>query len=178
MMRFFKKYWINILLFFLLAILTFIFLPNQESHYLKSDADIVKSKSRTVLLGTEVILFGTILFLLIKNIKKASELLVPTFAIGTFALGFFFLFDSIFLSAGFLMNKLSKRQTVNKKYHVVYFDKEKNLLLQDNSSKKLVQADKLLTKDNSNLTFKIGDTLILSFTKGLLGFNFDPHIKP
>src|SRR5205085_11853071 len=75
MISFIKKYWINILLFFLLAILTFFFLPNQESHYLKTDADVVKSKSRTVLLLTEVILFGTILFLLIKNIKKASELL-------------------------------------------------------------------------------------------------------
>jgi hypothetical protein len=178
MISFIKKYWINIFLFFLLAILTFFFLPNQESHYLKTDADVVKSKSRTVLLLTEVILFGTILFLLIKNIKKASELLVPTFAIGTFAVGFFFLFDSIFLSASFLINKLSKSQTVNKKYTVVYFDNDKNLLLQENSSRKLVQADKLLAQDNSNLTLKSGDTLILSFTKGLLGFNFDPHIKP
>ena len=177
MIGFLKKYWINILLIATLAILIFLFIPNQESHYLKPDADSIRKKSRLVLFWTEIILFGTTLFFVIRNFKKTSDLLYSIGALGIFSLGFFFLFDSIFLSAAFLINKLSTKQMVDKKYNVVYVDNEKNiLLLRDNTLNKSIQADRLLT-ENKNLFLNTRDTLIVSFSKGLLGFNFDPMIK-
>lgn len=179
MIRIIKKYWVNILLFVLLTLLLFFFIPNQESHYLRPDADIVKRNSRSALLWTEIILCGTLFFFLLKKFKKLSELFVSVFALGTFALGLFFLFDSIFLSAAFLLNKLSTRRPVDKKYTVVYIDKDqKSLLLRDNSSGQIVQANNLLSQDNNNLIPKVNDTLTVLFTKGLLGFNFDAKIKP
>jgi len=164
------------LLIVILTVVIFIFIPNQESHYLKPDADIIKKKSHTALIWTEIILFGTILLLLIRGFKKISEALYSIAGLGLFALGFFFLFDSIFLSATFLLNKLSIRQTFEKKYTVVYINyDQKDLLLRDDSLNKIIQGDKLLRQDN-NYRIKISDTLTVSFSKGLLGFNCDPKI--
>jgi len=177
MISFFKKYWINILLFVILTILIFFFIPNQESLYLKPEAD-TKKKFRLVLLWTELLLSVMVLYFVGRNSRKISEFLCSTGALGLIALGFFFFLDSIFLSAAFLINKLSTKQTINITYSVVYIDSaRRNLLLWDNSLNKSVQADNLLTQDYTNISLKVRDTVIVSFSKGLLGFNFDPRMK-
>jgi uncharacterized membrane protein len=178
MIDFLKKYRLNILTVLVLAGLLLFFIPNEESHYLQPDIDKIKNKSQSVLFWTELILFGVLFIFGLRQLKKITDFFYLIAGLGLFALTFFFFFDSVFLSSTFFLNKLSKSNTVDKTYNVVFIDQDKkSLLLWDNSLNESVQADRLLTQENRNLSLKLRDTVTVSFSKGLLGFNFDPKIE-
>lgn len=171
-----KKYRFNIILLLVLTGLLFFFIPNEESHYLRSDFDGMRNKSQTVLLWTEII-FLAIIFLVfgLKQIKKVTDIFYLAVGLGLIGLSLFFVFDSIFLSTALFLNKLSNKKTVYKTYKVVYVD-DKNLSLWDDELNSSVAADQLI-KSSDKVNIKVSDTLIVSFKNGLLGFNFDPTIK-
>lgn len=67
--------------------------------------------------------------------------------------------------------------TVDKTYSVVYIDQnKKSLLLWDNELKKVVQAHQLI-KGAGKQNIQIADAVVVSFSKGQLGFKFDPTLK-
>lgn len=176
MINFLKKYWLNISIGCLLTVLIFFFIPNEENRYLESEIGLIKKKSHLVLLWTEIILFGSIFILVLIKTKKISELFFSIFGILLLALTFFFIFDSIFLSSAFFLNKLTTSKIVDKKYTVTYLDKDKKyLMLYDNTIQESITADKLLLT-NDHLEINMRDTITISFKKGLLDFNFDPRI--
>ena len=171
-----KKYSFNIIILLVLTGLLFFFIPNEESRYLRPDIEEIKTKSHTVLLRTEAILLAILLLFGLRQVKKITDIFFLIAGLGLMGLTLFFLFDSIFLSTTLFLNKLSKKETVDKTYKVVYVYSNKNLLLWDNQLKSSIQADQLI-KSNNMVNIKVADTLVVSFKKGLLGFYFDPTIK-
>lgn len=104
-------------------------------------------------------------------------MLVGIFNLVMLSLAFFLFFTSIFLAAALFLNSLSKNQTVDKKYSVVYIDSSRtDLLLWDIAEKISIPNHGIIPiNDLKNINLK--DTVILTFQKGLLGFNFDPKAK-
>ena len=49
-------------------------------------------------------------------------------------------------------------------------------MLWDDKAKRSVGADQLFSA-NSNFQMNANDTIIVSFKKGLLGFNYDPKLR-
>lgn len=176
MINFIKKYRFTIIILLVLTGLLFFFIPNEESRYLQPDIEEIKTKSQTVLLWTEIIFLAILFVIGIRQLKRIADILYLAIGFGFMGLAMFLFFDSIFLSTTLFLNKLSNKHTVDKIYKVVYVDNNKNLLLWDNELKSSIQADQLIkTTDKVNL--KVSDAVIVSFKKGLLGFNFDPTIK-
>jgi hypothetical protein len=175
--NFLKKYRLSIIVLFVLTGLLLYYIPNEKHSYLQTDIDEIEKKSHSILLWAETILLITLFVFGLRQFKKITDLLYLIFGLGCMALTLFFLFDSIFLSATFFINKLSKSKSSDKVYNVVYIDKEnERLLLWDNSLRKSIQADQLL-KLTDKQTINVKDTITVSFSKGLLGFNFDPKIR-
>ena len=171
-----KKYRFNIIILLVLTGLLFFFIPNEESRYLRPDIEEIKRKSHNVLLWTEIIFLVILLLIGLRQLKKIIDIFYLVAGLGLMGLTLFFLLDSIFLSTTLFLNKLSNKQTVDKTYKVVYVDGDRNLLLWDNDLKSSVQADQLI-KTTEKVNIKVSDTVIVSFKKGLLGFNYDPNIK-
>jgi len=106
-----------------------------------------------------------------------ENMLILTFSTAMISFAFFLFFDSIFLSATFFLNNLSKNKTIDKTYSIIYIDKEKKqLLLWDKDLRVSIPSD-FIVRQNDIATLNLKDTVIVSFKKGLLGFNFDPHLK-
>ncbi len=176
MLRFLKKYWVNILVLSVLVLLLFYFLPKEKARYLQSDVELIHEKSDTILLWTVSILSAFLFFWSVKKIKKIKDVVFLILGIGIVGLAFFFFFNQVFLSATFYMNGLSKKDIVYKTYHVAFIDKYKStLLLWDSHFKKSIIADQLL-KSTDQLNINERDSVIVSFNKGILGVNFDPKI--
>lgn len=171
-----KKYRFNIIVLLVLIGLLFFFIPNEEGRYLRTDIEEIRNKSRTLLFCTEIIFLTILLFFGLRQLKKITDIFYLIIGLGCMGLSLFLLFDSIFLSTTLFLNKLSNNQIIDKKYKVVYVDNSKHLLLWDNELKSSVQADQLI-KATDKVKIKESDTVIVSFKKGLLGFNYDPKIK-
>jgi hypothetical protein len=176
MIDFLKKYRFNIIVMLGLAGLLLFFIPNEEKRYLLPDIKEIKSKSQRVLLWTEIIFLAVLLVFGLRQLKKITDIFYLIFGLALMGLTLFFLFDPIFLSSTLFLNKLAQKETVDKTYKVVYIDNNQGLLLWDNDLKSSIQVDQLI-KPNENVNIKVTDTIVVSFKKGLLGFNFDPAIK-
>ena len=113
-----KKYSFNIIILLVLTGLLFFFIPNEESRYLQPDIEEIKTKSHTVLLRTEAILLAILLLFGLRQVKKITDIFFLIAGLGLMGLTLFFLFDSIFLSTTLFLNKLSKKETVDKTYKV------------------------------------------------------------
>ena len=174
---FLKKYWLILIVSLILLLVVFYLIPYQEKSYLSSDLHAIKKKSRLFLLWTELILFGSVFILALRNLKTFKEFLNIVFGIILLALPFFFVFDSIFLSGTYFLNQLSAGKPVSKVYSVVFVDDTIHYLyLREVNTKESILANELLSSDNG-LKLRVKDTIIITFKKGLLGFNFDPMLK-
>ena len=178
MKKFVVKYWPTLLSFMTLNVLFWLVIPYQERYYLEADINAIKKQSNSVLCWTELVLIATIfLFLAFKHYKSLENMLILTFSTAMISFAFFLFFDSIFLSATFFLNNLSKNKTIDKTYSIIYIDKEKKqLLLWDKDLRVSIPSD-FIVRQNDIATLNLKDTVIVSFKKGLLGFNFDPHLK-
>ncbi len=177
MLTFLKKYSINIIVLVVLFVLLFCCIPYQESHYLKQDMETIKHKSRVALLWVELGLFVFVMVSQIRQIRKLSDFFYLLIGCCSIGLTFFFLFSTIFLSAAYFLNSFSSNTTVYKNYKVISVDKAHNtLLIWDMDSIKHAYADLSIQRIEA-AQVKESDTVVVSFKKGLLGFNFDPRIK-
>lgn len=178
MANFIKKYWLAILLFAVFTVLIWLIIPYQERNYLQPDIDKIKEKSNVVLIWTELILFGsTFIYLFIKNLRSLEKMVVITFNVIMLSLAAFLSFNLIFLSATLFLNGFSKGETIDKKYSVAYINDDKNnLLLWDMNANIAIQSNGIILPDDIK-KLKLKDTVIVSFKKGLLGFNSEPRVK-
>lgn len=177
MIELLKKYKFNILSFLIFIGLLFFFIPNEELRYLQPDIHLIESKSNSIVFWVLGIIVILLLVFGLRKIKKVKDIFYLVFGLGIFSISLFFLLQTIFLSAILFINTLSNNTTVDNTYIAMYVDgNNKNLLLWDFHSERSIQADKLI-KITNNKIINATDTVIVSFTKGLFGFNYDPKVK-
>ncbi len=172
-----KKYKYNILSFLIFIGLLLFFIPNEERRYLQPDIHLIESNSNSIAFWVLGIIVILLLVFGLRKITKAMDVLYFILGLSIFSISLFFIFQTIFLSATLCLNTLSNNKTIDKTYIAIDVDRNNNnLLLWDFHSERSIQADQLLQTTgykNINAT----DTVIVSFYKGLFGFNFDPEIK-
>jgi Na+/H+-dicarboxylate symporter len=178
MMNFLKKYWLNIILLLLLFGLTFWLIPGQEKLYLKSDYDLILKRAFTFLIWTLSLGALTILILALREIgnwKQVGNVLIGLVAV---AIPFFFILKPIILSDFLLLNRINVGKIIERQYSAAFFveGSKRTPLVYDFREQRTVALDNVENLDKL-YTLKTGDTLTMSFQKGLLGFPFDPKLK-
>ncbi|MEI9909487.1 MAG: hypothetical protein WDO71_07355 [Bacteroidota bacterium] len=161
-----------------LVVLSFLFIPEQQNLYLQADFELLKNKSGTLLTWTIVIGALIILFLALKKVENINEAANVLLGVAALAIPFYFIFQTPFLSAFLILNRIEVGGRVDKKYTTALFleSDQQTPMIFDFRTKKILSFEKVRnTEKLKNL--KSGDTVIISFSKGLLGFTFDPGIK-
>lgn len=161
-----------------LVILSFLFIPRQQDLYLQPDFELLKTKSNLILIWTMVIGAVIILFFALKYVKNIGQL--GNFLLGLvgLAIPFHFLFQTIFLSTFLILNRIESGGRIDKKYTTTFLlnPEKQTPMIYDFRTKKILLFDKVRNTEKLN-NLKMGDTVIISFNKGLLGINFAPIIK-
>jgi hypothetical protein len=178
MLHLLKKYRFTVAIFLMLALLLMFIIPLQKHSYFSQETEAIERKARLALICTELVIFFIIFITVavkLKTLKSVFNSFVNTIII---AGGFFFMLDPIFLSATLFLNKLYSTTIAERKYSVVHLDTtQRNLLLWDYSTNTSIDASQLLPP-NGTVSINPKDTLTISFTKGMLGFNFGPTLLP
>jgi hypothetical protein len=162
----------------LLVILSFLFIPRQQDLYLQADFELLKNKSNIFLIWTMVIGAIIILFFALKKVENISQVGNVLLGVVGLALPFYFIFQTIFLSAFLILNRIEFGGNVDKKYTTTFFlepDKQTPMIY-DFRTKKILLFDNVRNTEKLK-SLKMGDTVIISFSKGLLGITFAPIIK-
>ncbi len=178
MMKFLNKYRSTIILILVLLTLSFWFIPKQQKLYLQADFELLKNQSHTLLIWILIIGSLSILFFALKGVKNIGQIGNVLIGIIALAIPFYFIFETFLLSAFLLLNKIDVGNKVDKKYLSSFFvgADTQNQMIYDFRTKKILFFDNVGgTEKLQNL--KSGDTVIISFSRGLLGFNLDPEIK-
>lgn len=162
----------------ILLALSFWFIPRQENLYLHSDFELIKKKSHNFLIWTLAAAAVTILFLALRRIDNAGQIINVLIGIVALLIPFYFIFQTIFLSAFLLLNRIESGNRIEEKYTIIMFlepDKQTPMIY-DFRKKKVLLFDNVKSREKIQNS-KSGDTIIISFNKGLLGFDFDPVVK-
>ncbi len=178
MMQFLKKYRFTIILILVLTALSFWFNPIQQNLYLKEDFKSIEKRSTTTLLWTIAIGAVIILIFALKSIKKIEE--TGNILLGTAALSLsvYIVFKTFFLSGFLAINRIGSSDRFEKKYITSSFIEtgKQTPMIYDFRTGKTLFFDKV-ERTEKLTTLKTGDTIIISFRKGLLGIPFNPVIK-
>lgn len=175
--NFLKKYWLGLLLMTSFIVVLIFLTPIQEKIYAKADFDELKNSIRKY----SAILAGIILLLILLNSIREKPSLTD-FLLYFLKLLFWGVPLWIWLNTfGFYLalqiNKVNSKATVTKNYIVEHINhKYENLYLYDLGDKRLIQEDNIF-KNNSLNAVKLGDTLIISYKKGLFGYRFNPVVQ-
>ncbi|SRR5258706_2310987 len=178
MMRFLKKYRFNIILILVLTALSFWFNPRQQDLYLKADFESIEKKSTKALLWTMGVGAIIILAFAMKDVKKIEEVGNVLLGVVALSLPTYFVFNTIFLSGFLALNRIELSERFEKTYTTSFFmetDKQTPVIY-DFTTRKTLFFDKVGRIEKLN-NLKTGDTVIISFRKGLLGIPFSPVIK-
>ncbi len=178
MKQFLKEYRINIILMLVLAVLSFWFNPIQEALYLQTDYEMMEQKSDTVLLWTMGAGVIILLFLILRRFENIREAGSFFLGMGVFCIPVYLVFGTFFLSGALALNRIALPGTVEKKYTLTFLmETGKNTpVILDFRTKKTLEVDKVAGMEKLN-TYSVGDTVTISFRRGLLGFPFSPEVK-
>lgn len=178
MMRFLKKYRFRITLGILLAILLFWFNPSQEDLYLSTDYAIVEKNSTIAVLWTMGVGAIIVLAIALKRCKKISEIGNILLGMALTAVPVYFVFKAIFISGSLALNRIASPDRFEKKYTTTFLveaDKQTPVIF-DFRTGRTVPTDKVGGFEKLE-GLNLGDTITISFRKGLLGVPFEPEIK-
>ena len=158
--------------------LAFWYNPTQEDLYLKADFESIEKRSTKALIWTMGIGAIIILFIALKGVKKIGEVGSVLFGVVALSLPIYFVFKTIFLSGFLALNRIELSNDFEKKYTINFLleTDKKSPVIYDFRTKKTLFFDKVERIEKLN-SLKTGDTLIISFRKGLLGIPFNPEIK-
>ncbi|MGZ5189506.1 MAG: hypothetical protein ACXWCZ_00730, partial [Flavisolibacter sp.] len=154
------KYWVQLLFVIAASLLFVVLIPNEENSYMNTDVYEIRKKSSLILIFIILILLGIIFLASIKHLKNFKEFL--NFTLGMLALGllFFLVLRPIFLFAGFALNKLSAKESVEKKYRVIQTDSN-SLELKNLQSGKVDLVEQIV-QENEKYDINQDDTITLS----------------
>jgi len=178
MIKFLKKYRFAIIWTLAVLLLSLLFIPRQQDLYLETDFEQLENKSKTLQIWTMIIGAVIILFFAFKQVKNIDEVVNVLFGTALLALPYYFFYKWIFLSAFLSLNRIELGDRVEIKYTKTYstvYGKETPLIY-DFRTNNIFRPDKVENIEKLK-TVEFGDTVIISFNKGLLGYYFDPRVK-
>jgi len=154
------------------------FIPRQEGLYLETDLEQPKIDSSTLVIWTMTIGVITTLFFVLKKVENSGEAFKVFLGTVAFAIPSFFYFKSVFLLAFLLLNRIDLGERLEKKYTITFSKvyTEYTPLIYDFRTKVILYDIKVGNPEKLK-NLKEGDTLTITFNKGLLGYIFDPRIK-
>ncbi|HEX2629842.1 MAG TPA: hypothetical protein VHM26_12540, partial [Chitinophagaceae bacterium] len=152
--------------------------PSQEKLYLRSDYELMEKWATTFRNWFLGILIVVIIFFMLKetrSIKKAGGSIFPVIVL---LAPLFFVLTALVLPAILLLNRIDLGKSVEQKYIVTVFAgmyNEKPQIIDYRSKEHL--DDKKIKHIEKLDSFNVGDTVVLTFNKGLLGVGFNPRVK-
>lgn len=172
-----KKYSFRIAVIILIIFLIFWYIPGQEKLYLYDDFTKLEIRLQLfMIVVTAILVVLTIFFALRKggSIVAIGKVLVSAMALG---LSFYLFFQSLLLSGFLLVNSIVINERMEQKYLVSFYDAggEKRPLIMNPVTMEANPFDRVANIDHLK-NAKQGDTVIVLFKKGLLGFKFRPEI--
>lgn len=173
MKAFVSKYKWNIIYFLTLLAVVVYFAPKQNDYYFDNDIKNYKSKYLIPILFWTCIILCSILFgLLVINMKSIKQSLLSFFFGAILISCNLFIFQDVILGGALFINRLYKRDHLQKAYVVNYLSGLKqtkyNLISYDLETKQF-SIDRKLSEQLYRPFLKQNDTIILKLNKGLLG---------
>lgn len=178
MIKFLNRYRVAITIALILSALSFWFVPSQEKLYLHSEFELVKKNSHKFLIGALIITGIVILVLALRKAENSSQIFNVFIGVATFSLALYFVLQTIFLSVFLLLNRIERGARVEEQYAITTFleQDKRTPVIYDFKRKKILFFDKVENIEKLAQS-QPGDTIILCFSKGLLGYNFEPKVK-
>lgn len=175
MKQFFKKYWLNIVIVLVMGLLLLLYIPAQEKGYINSTIKAIEkitSRITFILLGL-ALLTGLVLY--IKQEKKVSAFsVIPILVI--FLLPFYFILTVFIKSGIYCMNGVISKEKISKEYRIISTgNSTKFNYLFDRENNKIVSFESLGFTIKPKI-YADGDTVTVTFGKGLLGYLHNPEI--
>ena len=158
-----------------MGLLLLLYIPAQEKGYINSAIKAIEkisSRITFVLLGL-ALLTGLILY--IKQEKKISALsAIPVLVI--FLLPFYFIFPVYIKSGIYFTNRLAVKEKISKEFRLINISSSTKIYyLLDMENNKIVSFSSLGFTTAPTI-YADGDTVSITFDKGLLGYLYNPEI--
>lgn len=171
---FIRKYRFNIVWMVGLSFLLFFFLPGEEERYSRWELKEIRHAVQVITICAIALLSLISIIIIIKHQKKLSSFFSAVAAVAFWSwAGYLFLYPVI-LSGTFFLNKLMKEELPGEVYFASVFSSKLIALRNDRTD---LLSMETLDEQAANKELATGDTVIIVFRKGLLGFDFDPKIK-
>ena len=175
MKQFLKKYWLNVVIVLLMGLLLFWYEPAQEKGYINTTVKAIGkiSSKVTFILLCLALLTGLVFY--IKQEKKITVLsAIPIMVI--FLLPFYFIFPVFIRSGIYFMNGLVVKEKISKEFRLINISSSTKIYyLLDMENNKIVSFGSLGFTTAPTI-YADGDTVSITFDKGVLGYLHNPEI--
>lgn len=175
MSDFIKRYRYNIVWIAGLCFLLFFFLPAEEKRYSRQELIDIKHIVKLIAIGTIVLLSLITIIIIVSHQKTTRSIFTGLAAIFFWGLAGFLFLEPMFLSGTLFLNKLIKKEMPGKVYIASFVERNAVVLREEKQDNMLLMES--LDKQAAKKRVALRDTVVVSFKKGLLGFEFDPEIK-
>ncbi|PZR21374.1 MAG: hypothetical protein DI535_28395 [Citrobacter freundii] len=172
---FIKKYRYTIIWVTALCFLLFFFLPAEEERYSRQELIDIKHVVKMIVIGAIMLLSFVSIIIIVVHQKTVGSFFTAFAAVAFWGLAGFLFLEPIFLSGALFLNKLIKREMPAKVYIASLVEHNTVILREEKQNNMLLMES--LEKQAAKKGVAISDTVLISFKKGLLGFEFDPRIK-
>lgn len=176
MKAFLLKHKRTIIFWIVFSAIVIYFAPSQHDYYLDDDIKYFKTNYLTPFLIWTGIVTSLIIFILVftktKSLKQSG---VSFLSVGLTLTIYLFLFQGLFLGGALFLNRLVKRESIQKNYVVNYLtgtDQTKNNFFPYELSSKHSIIDRKLRNKIYTSGLKQNDTITLKFDMGLFGIAF------
>lgn len=175
--NFLKKYWLGLLLSTSFVVILIFLTPIQEKVYANADFQEFKkaiSKYSAIVAGIILLLF---LLISLRNKPSLTDFVLYFLRLLLLGLPLWFWLNTFGFYLALQINKVNSQTLSSKKYTIERINKKyESLYLYDLENGKLIQEDNLLKNKRLN-SAKQGDTIAISYKKGLLGYRFNPVVQ-
>lgn len=170
-----KKYSFGILFFGALILLLVYFIPSGEYEYLREELDKLNNYTTNAMLCISVLLAGILFFLSFRSINNLRTFITSVGSSIFFGVFLFFFVRPFVYAALLLLNNVNNTP-VEKKYIIGLIDsKGKIFSLYDIAQKKEMYTEHLKYATAISKLYT-GDSIVISFNKGILGVNRNPVV--
>ncbi len=168
---FFKKYGYTLIYLLVIALLLFLFVPNEKKHYLSGDVKAFHDSYYWKIMSSMAVGCYLLFFYFLKIYRNSwIEIVKSTFSFAVVCLFFSFLFQTILMAFLLRINRTNTCELITGKYVITYND-TKFLFAKDLKTNAYI-FDKEFFEVYGKKSLHVNDTLQVTTKKGLLGIRF------